>query len=447
VAIHRSKSVVERNIPRWFRVPNFKAWDDFMAFFKEGGVGEDAALKQDYADLESKGDDAPPKALGRLLKAYNKGRRFKHTEVAPPWYFVEGVSGKTLPKDDAWTIDLANELDHERSQKGQAPRPTRREKKESAEAPKATDAAAAAPAPEPEPAEPPAVGVVPPPATDKTWTEALRRLPGKIQLLVDGRGVNASDLNERRRRALDLAQIDRIHNLAQKGGELRRNILEWALEKKRSAEEVAAELQKHKDQIESWVKDQLKLALARAQSLDEHARGELATRIRKLYPKVPDENALKRLVQQALDASAPKRLGAWAKKVIDDFNNSRGSAAEKVRDPRIIDGLVLWLTQRRERDTPTDGEIYEQIQRLGGPNMAAKKRRQEGPRPPKQEQRKSQKELEAEADEKAALAEARAAERAARQAVAKPAKPATPPPPAEVPPPPPPPPPAEAPTS
>ena len=73
------------------------------------------------------------KALGRLLKAYNKGRKFKHTEVAPPWYFVEGVSGKTLPKDDAWTIDLANELDHERSQKGQAPRPTRREKKEGAE--------------------------------------------------------------------------------------------------------------------------------------------------------------------------------------------------------------------------------------------------------------------------------------------------------------------------
>jgi len=155
-------------------------------------------------------------------------------------------------------------------------------------------------------------------------------------------------------------------------------------------------------------------------------------------------------VLKALEASKPKRLGSWAKKVIDDFNGSRGSAAEKIRDPRIIDGLVRWLTTKKDQDTPTDGEIYEQIQRMGGPNMAARKKRQEGPRPPKQQERKSQRELEAEADEKAAIADMRAAERAKRSgkpAGAASAPQAAAPAPSEAPPPPPPPPPAEAPAT
>src|SRR5438067_9723490 len=112
MATHRSKSVVERNVPRWFRRTNFKAWDDFLEFFRRGGVA-DAALQADFAELDAKGDDAPPKALGRLLKAYNKQRRFSKTEVAPPWVFVDGVAagpgGVALPADDAWTIELATD--------------------------------------------------------------------------------------------------------------------------------------------------------------------------------------------------------------------------------------------------------------------------------------------------------------------------------------------------
>jgi hypothetical protein len=449
VANHRSKSVVERNLPRWFRKPGFKAWDDFTAFFKQGGAGEDAALKTDWDDLEQKGDDAQPKALGRLIKAYNKGRKFSKTEVAPPWFFVESVpAGRTLPPDDAWTIDLSNELDHERSQRPAAPRPER--KRDKAPAAAGTEGAPA-PAPEEPPAEPPVTGVVPPPTSDKTWIEALRRLPGAVQLLVDGRGKNTSELNDRRRRALELAQLDRFHNLAAKGNELRKQILTWALEKKPSADEITGELKKHAELVEDWIKTQVEAARQKVAGLDEHAREELHVRLRKLYPKVPDEGNLARIAKQALDAARPKRLGNWAKKVIDDFNNSRGSASEKVRDPWLIDGLVRWLTTKRDQDTPTDGEIYDQIQRLGGPNMAAKKRRQEGPRPPKQQERKSQREIEAEAEERAALAEARAAEQAKRR----PPKPAPAPPAApaggspdvasEAPPPPPPPPPAAAP--
>lgn len=419
MAIHRSKSVVERNLPRWFRKANFKAWDDFNAFFKQGGAGEDAALQADVVELETKGDDAQPKTLLRLIKAYNKGRKFSKTEVAPPWYFVEGMPGKTLPADDAWTIDLSNDIDHERSQKPPAPRrgDTRRERPSESGAGAAApagDKPAAAEKPPEEPAEPPTTGVVPPPMSDKTWGEALRRLPGTIQLLVDGRGKNASELNDRRRSALDLAHLDRVHNLAQKGGELRKKILAWALEKKRTAEEVEGELKKHADSIEAWVKERYETAKAKVAGLDEHAKEELKIRIRKLYPKDQDEGSLARLAKQAIDASKPKRLGSWAKKVIDDFNGSRGSAAEKIRDPYILDGLVRWLTTKKDQDTPTDGEVYEQIQRMGGPNMAARKKRQEGPRPPKQQERKSQRELEAEADEKAAIADMRAAERAKR---------------------------------
>ncbi len=96
MASHRSKSVVERNLPRWFRKPGFKAWDDFTAFFKQGGAGEDAALKADWDELDQKGDDAPPKALGKLIKAYNKGRKFSKTEVAPPWFFVESLPAGRL---------------------------------------------------------------------------------------------------------------------------------------------------------------------------------------------------------------------------------------------------------------------------------------------------------------------------------------------------------------
>jgi hypothetical protein len=409
VASHRSKSVVERNLPRWFRKASFKAWDDFTAFFKQGGTGEDTTLKADWDELDQKGDEAPPKALGRLIKAYNKGRRFSKTEVAPPWFFVESLpAGRTLPSDEAWTIDLANELDHERSQRPASPRPER--KREKTPAGETTPDAP----PAEEPPEPQVAGVVPPPASDKTWIEALRRLPGAIQLLVDGRGKNTSELNERRRRALELAQLDRFHNLAAKGAELRKQILTWALEKKPSADEIAAELKKHAEQVDDWIKMQVEAAREKVAGFDEHVREELRARLRKVYPKVPDESALARLAKQALDAARPKRLGNWARKVIDDFNNSRGSAAEKVRDPRLVDGLIRWLTTKREQDTPTDGEIYDQIQRLGGPNMAAKKRRQEGPRPPKQQERKSQRELEAEAEERAALAEARAAEQKKR---------------------------------
>jgi hypothetical protein len=445
VANHRSKSVVERNLPRWFRKSGFRAWDDFMAFFKQGGAGSDATLQADYQELEAKGDDAQPKALGRLIKAYNKGRRFSKTEVAPPWYFVEGAPGKELPADDQWTLELSNDLDHDRSQRPAPPRPERRKAPGGPEggaggAPAAGDApreaAEAAP-------EPPTVGVVPPPASDKTWGDALRRLPGAIQLLVDGRGTNTSELNDRRRRALDLAQIDRAHNLARHGAELRKQLLEWILDKKRSSEEIEAEIKRHTDQIDSWIKAHVELARAKAASFDSHVQDELKTRLKKLYPKAPDADALVRLAKQAVDATRPKRLGAWAKKVIDDFNNSRGSAAEKIRDPRILDGLVRWLTQKREQDTPTDGEIYEQIQHLGGPNMAARKKRQEGPRPPKQQERKSQKELEAEAEEKAVIAETRAAERARRSGKPAPSAGAAPPAPSgAAPPPPPPPPPA-----
>jgi hypothetical protein len=382
--VHRSKSVVERNLPRWFRKAGFKAWDDFLAFYRAGGAGEDATLQAEFGELEAKGDEATPKALGKLIKFYNKTRRFSKTEVAPPWVFVEGPGRENLPADDAWSIDLANDLDHERSQRParapqpRAPRPA---------APQG-DAAPAADAEAEAPPEPAATGVVPPPASDKQWGEALRRLPGAIQLLVDGRGKNASELNERRRRALELVQLDRIHALQKHGAELRKELLTWLLEKKRSVNEIKAEIDRRMGEIDGWLEKQVAAARAKVAALDEHAREELASRLRKLYPKEPDEQTLARVAKQALDASRPKRRGNWAKKILDDFNNSRGSAAEKIRDPWILDGLIRWLSSKKDEETPTDGEIYDQIQHLGGPNMAARKKRQEGPKEPKKAEKR-----------------------------------------------------------
>jgi hypothetical protein len=388
--VFRSKGIVERNLPRWFRKPGFKAWDDFVGYFRSLPKDADAALVSDAKELEDKGDDAQPKVLLRLMKHYNKSRKFSRTEVAPPWFFVEAQTRTDLPPEDAWTIDVATNLDHERSQQKSAAKTTpapgsersRPAKAEQEPSPNAAATAEAAP-------EPPATGVVPPPTNDKGWSDALRRLPSAIQLLVDGRGKNVSELNERRKRAIELAQVDRIHNLAQHGAEVRRGLLEWLAERRRDATEIEAEVRKRLESIDGWITEQLGAARAKVPALDEHALADLRVRLRRLYPKLPDENLLSKLTKQALDAARPRKLESWAKKVIDDFNNSRGSAAEKVRDPWLLDGLLRWLSQRPNEDTPTDGEIYDQIQRLGGPNLAARKRRNEGPRPPKQPERKA----------------------------------------------------------
>lgn len=389
--VFRSKGIVERNLPRWFRKPGFKAWDDFVAWFAALPPDTDAAVLADWKDLDEKGDEAQPKALLRLMKHYNKHRKFGKTEVAPPWFFVESQTRTDLPADDAWTIDYANNLDHDRSQQkaAPAPRPPRGEKREKPQGAEAGaeggEKAEAEPAAAPDPA---AANVVQPPSTDKGWSDALRRLPAAIQLLVDGRGKNVSELNDRRKKAVELMQLDRIHNLSKHGGEIRKQVLEWLAEKKRDAAEIEGEIKKHVEAIDAWVKGQLDAAKAKVPNLDGHALDDLRGRVRRLYPRLPDEAQLVKLAKQSLDAARPRKLESWAKKVIDDFNNSRGSAAEKVRDPRLIDGLLRWLSTRPDQDTPTDGDIYDQIQKLGGPNMAARKKRQEGPKPPKQPERK-----------------------------------------------------------
>src|SRR5262249_49163611 len=123
VAFHRSKGVFERNFPRWFRGSRgFRPFDDFLAFLeRDAGLKQDAELAADHAAFKEKGDEATPKGLQRMIKHYNKKRRFSKNEMAPPWLFVEG-SGKQLPADDGWTIDAAVELDKTR-EKERAERP------------------------------------------------------------------------------------------------------------------------------------------------------------------------------------------------------------------------------------------------------------------------------------------------------------------------------------
>jgi hypothetical protein len=371
VATHRSKGVVERNLPRWFRGRNFKAWDDFVAFVSsDPGVKADADLAKDQAELSSKGDEASPKGLQRLVKHYNKKRKFKKDELAPPWLFVEGTSA-SLPADDSWTIETAVELD-------------KTHEKEKSERPKNAPAPAST-----GPALADGGSYVSPPASDKQWAEALRRLPPAARLLCDGRGVSPAELNERRRLAIKLNDFDRelsrdrsVHQ------DVRRSLLEWAAQNKaKDIGAVRAESKRRDDEQKSWIDAQAARAAVKHPNMDEGTRAELSARLKREHPNVPDEARLEILVRAAVSASNPKRREAWAKKVIDDWNASRGSMFERVRDQRVIQQIVQWLVSRDEEETPTDGEIYDQLEKFGI-RTAVKKRRNEGPRRPKEPERK-----------------------------------------------------------
>jgi hypothetical protein len=368
IATHRSKGVVERNLPRWFRGRGFKPWEDFVAFLAgDASLKSDAELSKDHAELVAKGDEATPKGLQRLIKHYNRKRKFKKEELAPPWLFVEGTT-RQLPADDAWTIEVAVELDRNRE-------------KDAAERPK--DAA-----PSGGPALQDGGSFVAPPANDKQWAEALRRLPQAARLLCDGRGKNPSELNDRRRLAIKLNEIDRdLSRDRSVPQDQRRSLIEWAAEARaKDLAAVKAEAKRRDDELAKWVDAQVARAKASAPNMDDGTRTELVGRLRREHPNAPDDERLKVLIKAAVAASNPKRRREWAKKVVDDWNASRGSMSERVRDPQMLEQLLDWLVRRDDEEVPTDGEIYDHLGRLGF--SAIRKKRSDGPRRPREPERK-----------------------------------------------------------